>query len=114
LKLLASSRFGDYGLPDDGKNLHSFSIRVNDSFDRRPEARKDVEGAGSGDNGIDEGGSFKPDLRLTFQGSHVFAGLRMLVEKGVLDGTRMPGWMTGEAGVSVGVVKHGRIEGPAL
>lgn len=114
LKLLASSRFGDYGLPDDGKNLHSFSVRMSDSFDRRPEAINSTEGVEPGDNEIDEGGSFKPDLRMTFQGSHVFAGLRMLVEKGVVDGSRMPGWMTGEAGVSVGVVKRGRIESPVL
>ncbi|KAL9095711.1 MAG: hypothetical protein Q9165_002143 [Trypethelium subeluteriae] len=50
-----------------------------------------------------------PDVRLSFQGSHVFAGLRQLVEKGVIDGKRMPGWMTGEASVSIGVVTDGRI-----
>ncbi|KAF1986596.1 CHL4-domain-containing protein, partial [Aulographum hederae CBS 113979] len=52
---------------------------------------------------------WKPDVRLSFQGSHVFAGIRQLVEQGVVDGVRMPGWMTGEAGVSVGVVKRGKI-----
>ena len=50
-----------------------------------------------------------PDVRLSFQGSHLFAGLRQLVEKGIIDGKRMPGWMTGEASVSIGVVKDGRI-----
>ncbi|KAF2759443.1 CHL4-domain-containing protein [Pseudovirgaria hyperparasitica] len=52
---------------------------------------------------------WRPDVRISFQGPHVFAGLRALVEAGVVDGARMPGWMTGEAGVSVGVVRGGRI-----
>jgi len=48
---------------------------------------------------------------MTFHGSHVFAGMRELVEAGIIDGERMPGWMTGEEGVSIGVVKSGRIRG---
>lgn len=52
-----------------------------------------------------------PDVRMTFHGSHVFAGIRELVEAGIVDGERMPGWMTGEEGVSIGVVKSGRIRG---
>ncbi|KIW05272.1 uncharacterized protein PV09_03804 [Verruconis gallopava] len=117
LKLLATSRFGNYALPEDGKNLHNFSVQIKDSFDRRPEARKISEDrvfVDDNDGGVREGGSFKPEVRLTFQGAHVFAGLRTLVEKGVIDGGRMPGWMTGEAGVSVGVVKEGRIEVTSL
>jgi central kinetochore subunit Mis15/CHL4 len=114
LKLLASSRFGDYGLPEDGKNLHSFTVRVADSFDRRSKPRKQDDNGLFVDEDVQEGGGFKPDVKMTFQGSHVFAGLRMLVENGVMDGERMPGWMTGEAGVSVGMVKDGRIETPVL
>lgn len=60
---------------------------------------------GDGDRG------WIPDVRITFYGSHVFAGIRQLVEQGVVDGEKMPGWMTGEEGVSVGVVKDGRIRG---
>ncbi len=52
-----------------------------------------------------------PDVRLSFQGTHIFAGIRQLVQSGVVDGEKMPGWMTGEAGVSVGAVKEGRIVG---
>ncbi|RDA92231.1 hypothetical protein CP533_5729 [Ophiocordyceps camponoti-saundersi (nom. inval.)] len=52
-----------------------------------------------------------PAVRLSFQGTHVFAGIRQLVEAGVVDGERMPGWMTGEEGVTTGVVRHGRIRG---
>lgn len=113
LKLLASSRFGDYGLLDDGKNLHSFSVQVKDSFDRRAKPR--MQGINNGlfvEPEVDDGSSWKPEIRISFQGSHVFAGLRLLVEQGVLDGARMPGWMTGEAGVSVGIVKQGRINTP--
>lgn len=57
----------------------------------------------------DETAAWRPEIRLTFHGSHVFAGIRALVEEGVVDGRRMPGWMTGDEGVSVGVVKDGRI-----
>lgn len=101
LKALASSRFGDYGLPDDGKNLNSFSVRMTDPFGHRTEARK----AADNELFVEQGNSsrFKPDVRLTFHGAHVFAGLRALVERGVIDGKRMPGWLTGEAGVNVGV-----------
>ncbi|PHH91932.1 hypothetical protein CDD83_9717 [Cordyceps sp. RAO-2017] len=52
-----------------------------------------------------------PAVRLSFQGAHVFAGVRQLVEAGIVDGERMPGWMTGEEGVTTGVVRHGRIRG---
>lgn len=55
--------------------------------------------------------AFKPRVKLVFHGTHVFAGIRLLVEEGVLDGLRLPGWMTGEAGVTGGVVKDGRMDG---
>jgi central kinetochore subunit Mis15/CHL4 len=55
--------------------------------------------------------SWRPEIKLTFQGSHVFAGIRQLVEAGIIDGGRMPGWLSGEEGVTVGVVKNGRIRG---
>ncbi|RFU80133.1 hypothetical protein TARUN_2096 [Trichoderma arundinaceum] len=54
---------------------------------------------------------WQPTVQITFQGTHVFAGIRQLVEAGIVDGERMPGWMTGEDGVTVGVVRHGRIRG---
>ncbi|KAG7285539.1 hypothetical protein NEMBOFW57_010168 [Staphylotrichum longicolle] len=34
-----------------------------------------------------------------------------LVECGIIDGERMPGWMTGEEGVTIGAVRNGRIRG---
>lgn len=54
---------------------------------------------------------WRPNVRLTFHGTHVFAGIRQLVEHGIIDGERMPGWMTGEEGVTVGAIRHGRIRG---
>jgi central kinetochore subunit Mis15/CHL4 len=55
--------------------------------------------------------SWRPQVRLTFHGPHVFAGIRQLVECGIIDGERMPGWMTGEEGVTIGAVRNGRIRG---
>ncbi|RYP70125.1 hypothetical protein DL771_005637 [Monosporascus sp. 5C6A] len=64
------------------------------------------------DDGDDaEGGTWRPRIRLTFHGTHVFAGVRQLVEAGIIDGERMPGWMTGEEGVTIGAVRHGRVRG---
>ncbi|RDA85334.1 hypothetical protein CP532_1255 [Ophiocordyceps camponoti-leonardi (nom. inval.)] len=64
-------------------------------------------------DGADEADAscWTPAVRLSFQGTHVFAGIRQLVEAGVVDGERMPGWMTGEEGVTTGVVRHGRVRG---
>ena len=50
-------------------------------------------------------------MKLTFQGTHVFAGLRKLAELGIVDAARMPSWMTGEMGVSFGVVRKGEMVG---
>ncbi|KAI9712638.1 MAG: hypothetical protein M1812_006818 [Candelaria pacifica] len=72
----------------------------------------DINDSGSNDeeaSGTLKG--WKPNIQLTFHGTHVHAGIRKLVEEGVIDSVKMPGWMTGEAGISIGVVKHGRIMG---
>ncbi|KAI0905902.1 centromere protein Chl4/mis15/CENP-N [Ustulina deusta] len=55
--------------------------------------------------------AWRPNVRLSFHGPHVFAGIRQLVEAGFIDGERMPGWMTGEEGVTMGAVRNGRIKG---
>lgn len=60
---------------------------------------------------LEEDRGWIPDVRMTFHGNHVFAGIREMVECGIIDGKRMPGWLTGEEGVSIGVVKDGRILG---
>ncbi|KND94096.1 Central kinetochore subunit CHL4 [Tolypocladium ophioglossoides CBS 100239] len=138
-KLAAKARFGDSGLVTDGKGLERVEILMQDPFpasnvlqdpgsdederqasaerlvDRRRskvnavlrQARADVEDV----NDEEDASRWTPTVRLAFQGSHVFAGIRQLVEAGIVDGKRMPGWMTGEEGVSTGVVRHGRIRG---
>ncbi|KAI0809486.1 centromere protein Chl4/mis15/CENP-N [Xylaria sp. FL0064] len=55
--------------------------------------------------------AWRPNVRLSLHGPHVFAGIRQLVEAGFIDGERMPGWMTGEDGVTMGAVRNGRIKG---
>ncbi|KAI1427575.1 centromere protein Chl4/mis15/CENP-N [Xylaria sp. FL1777] len=54
--------------------------------------------------------AWRPNVRLSLRGPHVFAGIRQLVEAGFIDGERMPGWMTGEEGVTMGAVRNGRIK----
>jgi central kinetochore subunit Mis15/CHL4 len=124
---VAEGRFGTFAQPNDNTGLERFEVRIDDAFprfstnvpaesDERPASRDRRRGRPSIlDRSIEEmeeledGESWVPDVRIVFQGSHVFAGIRQLVEAGIVDGEMMPGWMTGEAGVTVGVVKEGRI-----
>lgn len=71
---------------------------------------EDDEGRGGNDLD-DDNGTWRPSIKLTFHGPHVFAGVRQLVEAGIIDGEKMPGWLTGEEGVTIGAVRHGRIRG---
>jgi central kinetochore subunit Mis15/CHL4 len=69
---------------------------------------------GGGDDSVGgdgDDGKWCPNIKLTFYGPHVFAGVRQLVEAGIIDGEKMPAWLTGEEGVTIGVVRHGRIRG---
>lgn len=134
---VAAGRFGSSAQPNDGLGLERVEIRIDDAFPPLPNAAtptQEEDGDTSHlsaqsqsasrnrrgrpsllDRSIDEieelegGDAWVPDVRVVFQGSHVFAGVRQLVEEGVVDGEKMPGWMTGEAGVTVGAVKEGRI-----
>lgn len=72
----------------------------------RNEGAEEEEEEGDGD-----GGTWRPSVKVTFHGTHVFAGMRQLVEAGVIDGEKMPGWLTGEEGITIGAVRHGRIRG---
>ncbi|PSN63846.1 CHL4-domain-containing protein [Corynespora cassiicola Philippines] len=128
-KEVAQGRFGNSAKPDDGAGIDRFEVRIDDPFPGMTAAATD-EAADTADaqarsnrrgrpslldrsaadlEEIQERDTWAPDVRVTFQGSHVFAGIRQLVEQGVVDGEKMPGWMTGEAGVTVGAVKNGRI-----
>ncbi|KAF2269235.1 CHL4-domain-containing protein [Lojkania enalia] len=131
----AQSRFGNSAKPDDGKGINRLEVRMDDPFppvpnssprqnqetsglDRAQAAKRGRKGRPSLlDRTAEEQEQIEssdedvwiPDVRISFHGSHVFAGLRQLVEIGIVDGEKMPGWMTGEAGVTIGVVKDGRI-----
>jgi central kinetochore subunit Mis15/CHL4 len=94
-------RFGVSGKADDGKAISRFDVRIEGSF---PEPLESIV-----DNQDDP--PWKPNVKLSFQGSHVFAGIRKLAEIGVIEAAKMPGWLTGETNVSVGTVRDGRIDG---
>lgn len=129
-KLVAKARFADTGRVGDGKGVERVDIVIEDAFpfatqssssssSRDKDRERDGQGETSGDRGSTSTSSsaaekqeeWRPTVKLTFQGSHVFAGIRQLVEAGIIDGEKMPGWMTGEEGVTVGKVSEGRIRG---
>lgn len=105
-KRIARARFGDSALPGDGKGIERFDVRIEDPFPLSNNERRERRNQ---DDGEDD--DWSPEITITLNGTHVFAGVRELVEAGVIDGARMPGWLTGEEGVSIGVVKDGRIPG---
>ncbi|KAF2872450.1 centromere protein Chl4/mis15/CENP-N [Massariosphaeria phaeospora] len=131
---VAEGRFGTSAKPNDGQGLDRFEVRIDDPFPPIPNSAARADGDTSDLNAqpanrsrrgrpslLDRSAAeieeiqdradeaWVPDVRVTFQGPHVFAGIRQLVEQGVVDGEKMPGWMTGEAGVTIGAVKNGRI-----
>ncbi|KAK0748551.1 centromere protein Chl4/mis15/CENP-N [Apiosordaria backusii] len=105
-RLVAQARFGGTGRVGDGKGVERVDLVMEDVFSGV--GGEDGEG-NQNDDGDDE--DWRPNVRLTFHGSHVFAGIRQLVECGIIDGEKMPGWMTGEEGVTIGAVRNGRIRG---
>jgi len=138
-RMVAKARFGNSGLVTDGTGVERAEFLMRDPFpasrgavrgqeagdeeetadeqplDRRRskvdavlrQARADVDAI----DDEEDASRWTPAVKVTFVGSHVFAGIRQLVEAGIVDGERMPGWMTGEAGVTTGVIRHGRIRG---
>ncbi|OAA69708.1 CHL4-like protein [Cordyceps fumosorosea ARSEF 2679] len=139
-RLVAKGRFGDSAIMADGKGVERLDVIIRDPYpsvngvdvpdsgDEGNDGAAATAGARRGrrrslDTMLDEDGEdvnasnggagsrWTPNVRVTFQGTHVFAGIRQLVEAGIVDGERMPGWMTGEEGVTAGVVRHGRIKG---
>jgi central kinetochore subunit Mis15/CHL4 len=133
-KLVAQGRFGNSGNCDDGKGIERLEVMIRDPLphktqqainesrlelpldknDKKRTGRRstlDVELARQHDSDEAETEQWRPNVRVIFQGKHIFAGIRNLIEEGVLDGEKMPGWMTGEEGVSVGLVQNGRIKG---
>ncbi|TVY52468.1 Inner kinetochore subunit mis15, partial [Lachnellula suecica] len=120
-KQLAKGRFGNSALPDDGKGIERLDVRIGDLFPNNPQPAEDefpladelemgnTKKKHSGrrstvtleldrEKDAEDDDGWRPDIRFTFQGQHVFAGVRELVEAGVVDGEKMPGWMTGGRG----------------
>jgi central kinetochore subunit Mis15/CHL4 len=139
-KAVAQGRFGNSGLEDDGQGFERFDVRMEEPFPRPsqrnatfsddededdeedlPQARAKRKGGRQSESSIlaesflihddEQVPGWTPDIRLTFHGTHIFAGLRKLVESGAVDGKKIPGWMTGETGVSIAVVRQGRVRG---
>lgn len=137
-KKVAQSRFGRSALADDGKGIDRLFVRIEDPFPQIPahlndpdsprelsihhkiDASKGIEKCSNSqytspnNNACNdfrkETEVCRLNVLLTFTGTHIFAGIRELVENGVIDGLRMPGWMTGEHGFSHGVIINGRIQ----
>ena len=134
-KLIAEGRFGDSSRVDDGKGVERLEVVLQDPFPpadtvegseeedeaptrsnrRRSKVDAVVQQANQNDeedpDDTRQSSDWTPSLKVAFSGSHVFAGIRQLVEAGIVDGERMPGWMTGEEGVTTGLVRRGRIRG---
>ncbi|KAI6779798.1 uncharacterized protein J7T54_003722 [Emericellopsis cladophorae] len=135
-KVVAEARFGGSSTMDDGRGVERVEVVLQDTFpqqDLTGDLEDDVDGRSGDDprrrskvdtvllqaqSTLDDeaadataSSTWAPPIKIAFTGSHVFAGIRQLVEAGIVDGERMPGWMTGEEGVTMGVVRHGRIRG---
>lgn len=101
---VAEGRFGSGAKVGDGKGLESVEFRLENVFPVMPRGVQEM------DEGEDEDDEFRPAITIKLEGSHVFAGIRSMVESGVgFDGTKIPGWITGEGGVSVGTIRDGKL-----
>ncbi|CUS07444.1 unnamed protein product, partial [Tuber aestivum] len=106
---IAEARFGIGAKEGDGTGLESAVFALVEQF---PPPRSLPAGEHQQEEGMgEEGEEFRPKIMVRLEGSHIFAGVRSLVEQGVgFDGARLPGWLTGEAGVTTGRVKGGRVK----
>ncbi|KAH0428883.1 chl4 family chromosome segregation [Colletotrichum camelliae] len=109
-RLFAQARFGSTARLDDGVGIERVDVAIEDSFPVRRQYGVDDEEMTSHISN-NEGSGWIPNVKVTLHGAHVFAGVRRLVENGIVEGQRMPGWLTGEEGVTLGAVRHGRIRG---
>ncbi|KEY67426.1 hypothetical protein S7711_05954 [Stachybotrys chartarum IBT 7711] len=135
-KIVAQGRFGNSAIVTDGKGVEKVEYVLRDPFpalDTSEDSENNVLGQAEDDStgnrrrshidatlkqlaeddGVSDDGhepsGWAPSVKITLQGPHVFAGIRQLVEAGIVDGERMPGWMTGEESITVGVVRKGRL-----
>ena len=140
-KMILNGRFGHSNVPEVDCGMERLEIRIEDSFTlnsdkESPESATDeyeaiamsearpsrrgrcpiiplvIESDHTDEDGQDDHSRrWTPKIHLTFHGSHVFAGIRKLVESGAVVGDKMPGWMSGEDGVNIGVVRDRKIRG---
>ncbi|KAI9751360.1 MAG: hypothetical protein M4579_006101 [Chaenotheca gracillima] len=113
-KLVAEGRFGSSAVDSDGKGIEKCDLQIKDPFSGPSAASSPARNMDAGDARTEAQEPWTPNIRLTFQGAHVFAGIRKLAEMGLIDGQKMPGWMTGEAGVGINLtdpVFHGSYHG---
>ncbi|TGJ62845.1 hypothetical protein EYR41_012026 [Orbilia oligospora] len=134
-KRIAEERFGKSATVGDGSGLERVEVKLREVWPRGNEIpgvlgvvdgnagkskkgrpKKDVAPNTNDEDSplVDEhapwkGKSWMPNVDVVLEGTHVFAGVRTLVEEGVFDGEKIPTWMTGEEGKSVGMVKGGTI-----
>ncbi|RPB05177.1 CHL4-domain-containing protein [Choiromyces venosus 120613-1] len=84
---IAEARFGSGAKEGDGTGLENVVFALGEKFPSLP--------ADQEDDGEEE--EFRPKVTVRLEGSHVFAGVRSLVEGGVgFDGVKLPGWLTEE------------------
>ena len=136
-RVIAQTRFGDTNAKDNSKCIERLEVRLEDPFSRNGHTEEDELGSGAAkaapvprkgrrstisileDSAEDHANGEEPEslqcwaptVQMVFSGTDVFSGIRKLVESGAINGKRMPGWMTGENAVSIGVVRNGRIRG---
>jgi central kinetochore subunit Mis15/CHL4 len=89
---LVAARFGKTSMGD-GAAIESAYFEVQEKF-----PGKEGEPA------------FRPTIGIRLEGTHVYAGIREMAEKGegfVVE--KLPGWMVGEEGVSSGIVRNRKV-----
>lgn len=106
-RLVAQARFGDSARATDGHGLERIDIAITDPF---PIAVSWTSGHLEPRSTARSSAGWVPNVKLAFQGPHVFAGIRQLIEGGVIDGEKMSGWLTGEGGITVGTIRDGRMQ----
>lgn len=114
-KLDAQTRFGVFGdssIPQTANGIkqdESGNTEASPALDRLEIHMRDPANVFDVDTDVDDDASSRPSIvSLTFSGTNVISGLRKLAECGIVDPARIPAWMTGEEGVSVAGVHHGK------
>ncbi|TGZ84682.1 CHL4-domain-containing protein [Ascodesmis nigricans] len=117
-KLLASTRFGATTSINDNRAIESVIFRLEEPFPSTllstlPPLQTfptDSSSESDDDDEYSSGGVWRPDVTITFEGPHVFAGLKSMAETGKgVDVEKCPGWMVGEAAVTSAVIRGGKV-----